>query len=73
VPGRGVAISHLLPLGEAREAVERLHRVVFARAEEPTAPASPDRGETAAREEATPTAAVSADRAAAAPRERVVA
>jgi aspartate kinase len=29
VPGRGVAVSHLLPLGEAREAVERLHRVAF--------------------------------------------
>jgi hypothetical protein len=32
VPGRGIAISHLLPLGEAREAVERLHRTAFARA-----------------------------------------
>jgi aspartate kinase len=31
VPGRGVAISQLLPLGEAREAVERLHRVAFER------------------------------------------
>ncbi|HEV8630508.1 MAG TPA: aspartate kinase [Thermoanaerobaculia bacterium] len=29
VPGRGIAVSHLLPLGEAREAVERLHRVAF--------------------------------------------
>jgi hypothetical protein len=37
VPGRGVAISYLLPLGEARVAVERLHQVAFARApvEEP--------------------------------------
>lgn len=37
VPGRGVAISYLLPLGEARVAVERLHHVAFARApvEEP--------------------------------------
>lgn len=37
VPGRGVAISYLLPLGEARAAVERLHHVAFARApvEEP--------------------------------------
>ncbi|HEV8241333.1 MAG TPA: aspartate kinase [Thermoanaerobaculia bacterium] len=31
VPGRGVAISYLLPLGEARVAVERLHQVAFAR------------------------------------------
>jgi hypothetical protein len=29
VPGRGVAVSFLLPLGEAREAVERLHRAAF--------------------------------------------
>jgi len=29
VPGRGRAVSHLLPLGEAREAVERLHRAAF--------------------------------------------
>lgn len=29
VPGRGLAISFLLPLGEAREAVERLHRAAF--------------------------------------------
>ena len=46
VPGRGVAVSHLLPLGEAREAVERLHRAVFARAEAPVV-------EAAAREAAT--------------------
>jgi len=32
VPGRGIAVSHLLPLGEAREAVERLHRLAFERA-----------------------------------------
>jgi aspartate kinase len=31
VPGRGIAVSHLLPLGEAREAVERLHRLAFER------------------------------------------
>ena len=29
VPGRGIAISHLLALDQAREAVERLHRVAF--------------------------------------------
>jgi hypothetical protein len=32
VPGRGRAVSHLLPLGEAREAVERLHALAFERA-----------------------------------------
>jgi len=43
VPGRGVAISQLLPLGEAREAVERLHRVAFERdpAPVPAAEATP--------------------------------
>jgi aspartate kinase len=29
VPGRGIAVSHLLTLDEAREAVERLHRAAF--------------------------------------------
>jgi aspartate kinase len=29
VPGRGIAVSQLLPLGEAREAVERLHELAF--------------------------------------------
>ena len=40
VPGRGIAVSHLLPLGEAREAVERLHRAVFARVEVPAVEAA---------------------------------
>jgi aspartate kinase len=40
VPGRGIAISHLLPLGEAREAVERIHRAVFAREETPAVDAA---------------------------------
>ena len=40
VPGRGVAISHLLPLGEAREAVERLHRAVFVRVDAPVVEAA---------------------------------
>jgi aspartate kinase len=29
VPGRGIALSHLVTLDEAREAVERLHRAAF--------------------------------------------
>ncbi|HET9768846.1 MAG TPA: hypothetical protein VFS60_18525, partial [Thermoanaerobaculia bacterium] len=44
VPGRGIAVSHLLPLGEAREAVERLHRTVFARVEAPVVEAAAREG-----------------------------